>query len=334
MSGALAHVPEDLRRLLRDEDVPTWRPPMLATTSQRPFSDPAWIFEPKLDGVRCLAYRDRDKIRLLSRNRLSLDSTYPELTDALATQRVDRFVIDGEVVAFEGERTSFSRLQRRSAIQNVAAARTSGIPVFYYVFDVLHLDGYAAVDLPLAWRKQLLAESLSFADPLRFTPFELENGEASFKRACERGEEGVVAKRMDTRYTGVRSADWLKLKCVHVQEFVVGGFTAPKGSRVGFGALLVGYYEDGQFVYAGKVGTGYTVAMLLRLREKLQPLIQNRSPFTVGTPREADTTWVAPEMVAQVTFAEWTRDGKLRQPRFEGLRTDKPAADVVREPSG
>ena len=327
----LLGLPAELRGSLHDEPVPDWRTPMLATLTDRRFSDPRWIFEPKFDGERCLAFRNGDQVRLLSRNRQPLNGTYPELVDALAAQPISRFVIDGEVVAFKGRRTSFAHLQGRLGITNPKAARATGIPVFYYIFDLLHLDGKSTTELPLLSRKRLLRKAFQFGDPLRYTPHRVEHGEAAYRAACARGDEGVIAKLADAPYVGRRSPNWLKFKCVRDQEFVIGGYTAPKGSRIGFGALLVGYYDGRDLVYAGKVGTGFDDATLRKLHKRLSAIEQDRSPFTRGLVREAGTHWVQPELVAQVGFTEWTRDGKLRHPRYTGLRTDKDPSDVVRE---
>ncbi|MCW2655690.1 MAG: polymerase LigD ligase subunit [Mycobacterium sp.] len=324
-------LPDELRAALREETVPSWRPPMLATLTDERFSDPRWIFERKLDGMRCLAFRDGDRVRLLSRNRQPLDGTYPEIVEAIAAQDTSRFVIDGEVVAFEGRRTSFARLQGRLGLTDPEQARASGIPVFFYVFDLLHLSGRDTTGLPCIWRKRLLRKALRFSDPLRYTPHRWKEGEAVYRAACARGDEGVIAKRADAPYEGRRSRNWLKFKCVRDQEFVVGGYTAPRGSRVGLGALLVGYYQGGDLVYAGKVGTGFDDATLRSLHERLSGIEQEASPFTRGQVREPGARWVRPELVAQVGFTEWTRDGKLRHPRYTGLRTDKNPGDVVRE---
>jgi DNA ligase D-like protein (predicted ligase) len=324
-------LPGRVRAALHEEPVPDWRAPMLATLTERRFSDPRWIFERKFDGERCLAYRNGDRVRLWSRNRQPLDGTYPELVDALAAQPVSRFVVDGEVVAFDGRRTSFARLQGRLGITNPKQARTTGIPVFYYVFDLLHLDGQCTTALPLLWRKRLLRKAFQFGGPLRYTPHRVEHGEAAYRAACTRGDEGVIAKLADAPYEGRRSANWLKFKCVRDQEFVVGGYTAPKGSRVGLGALLVGYYDGHNLVYAGKVGTGFDEGTLRSLHARLSAIEQNACPFTRGRVREPGTRWVRPELVVQVGFTEWTRDGKLRHPRYTGLRTDKDPRDVVRE---
>jgi ATP-dependent DNA ligase len=250
----IAGLPAKVRALLRDEPVPDWRAPMLATLTAKRFSDPRWIFEPKLDGERCLAFRDGERVRLMSRNRKLLNATYPELVDALAAQDTARLVVDGEIVAFEGRRTSFARLQGRLGITDPKRALATGIPVFYYLFDLLHLDGYATTELPLVWRKRLLRDAVEFHDPLRCTTYCVKEGEAAYRAACARGDEGVIAKLAHSKYVGGRSTNWLKFKCVRDQEFVIGGYTEPKGSRVGLGALLVGYYKGRDLVLAGKVG--------------------------------------------------------------------------------
>lgn len=327
----LAGLPDTVRAALRDEPVPDWRAPTLATLTEKRFSDPGWIFERKFDGMRCLAFRDGDRVRLLSRNRQSLNGTYPELVDALAAQRASRLVVDGEVVAFEGRRTSFARLQGRLGITDPQVARASRIRVYYYLFDLLHLDGKSTIDIPLTWRKSLLRNAIDFSDPLRNTPHRVEDGIAAYRAACQRGDEGVIAKLVDSKYEGRRSPNWLKFKCVRDQEFVVGGYTAPKGSRVGLGALLLGYHDGRDLVYAGKVGTGFDEATLRSLHERLSAIERDAPPFTRGLKHEVGARWVHPELVAQIGFTEWTRDGKLRHPRYQGLRTDKDAGDVVRE---
>jgi bifunctional non-homologous end joining protein LigD len=327
----ITELPDSVRGELRDAAVPDWHSPTLATLTDRRFSDPKWIFERKLDGVRCLAFRDGGQLRLLSRNRLPLNNTYPEIAEALATQEGSRFIVDGEIVAFEGRRTSFARLQGRLGVTDPEEARASGIPVFYYLFDLLHLDGKATTTLPLIWRKRLLRKDFQFRDPLRFTTHRVKDGEAAFAAACRRGDEGVIAKLADAPYEGSRSANWLKFKCSRDQEFVIVGYTGPKGSRVGLGALLLGYHDDGDLVYAGKVGTGFDTATLRNLHQRLSRAEQDTSPVTRGQAREPGAHWVRPTSVAQVAFSEWTRDGKLRHPRYLGLRTDKSPDEVVRE---
>ncbi|HYB38720.1 MAG TPA: non-homologous end-joining DNA ligase [Mycobacterium sp.] len=327
----ITELPDAVHALLRDEAVPDWRAPMLATLTVKRFSDPRWIFESKFDGERCLGFRDGERVRLMSRNRQLLNATYPELVEALGAQGTSRFVVDGEIVAFKGRHTSFARLQGRLGITDPDRARATGIPVFYYLFDLLHLDGKATTALPLIWRKQLLRNAFEFRDPLRYTTHRVKNGEAAYRAACKRGDEGVIAKLADAPYEGRRSTNWLKFKCVRDQEFVIGGYTTPKGSRVGLGALLVGYYEGPDLVYAGKVGTGFDTATLRSLHERLSAIERDTSPFTRGLIRQVGTHWVDPKLIAQVGFTEWTRDGKLRHPRYTGLRTDKNPEQVVRE---
>jgi bifunctional non-homologous end joining protein LigD len=312
--------------------LPDFIPPMLATLTEDRFSDPKWLFERKWDGVRCLAYRTAaGRVRLRTRNDQPLERTYPEIAEAIAAQCDVAAVLDGEVVAFDGRRTSFERLQGRMGLTDPDAARATGIAVYYYVFDVLHLDGHDVRGLPLRDRKRLLRDAVRFADPLRFTTHRNTAGEEEYRKACERGDEGVIAKRADSPYRSGRSGDWLKFKCVRDQELVIGGFTAPKGSRVAFGALLVGYFDGADFVYAGKVGTGFDDATLRDLHTRMQRIEQDSSPFVRGRIRELDVHWIKPQIVAQIGFTEWTRDGLLRHPRYLGLRTDKAAREVVRE---
>ncbi len=297
---------------------------MKAVLSPEPFSGENWIFERKLDGVRCIAVRDGSTVSLLSRNDLSLNGRYPEIARALQDQPQRRFVVDGEVVAFDGAQTSFAKLAQRGQTH---------VPVFFYIFDVLWLDGQDVRALALRTRKRLLRAELRFRDhALRFSAHRNRDGEAFFTEACRKGWEGVVAKRADSRYTAARSRDWLKFKCEQGQELVIGGFTAPKGSRSNFGALLLGYYQGSEFRYAGKVGTGFDTSTLQFLGSRLRQLRQTRAPFVnADAIRERDVTWVKPQLVAQVGFSEWTSGGRLRHPRFLGLRDDKAASEVGRE---
>jgi bifunctional non-homologous end joining protein LigD len=328
----LATLPAEARALLRACPQPEWLPPMLATLTRRRFSSPDWIFERKLDGERCLAFLSGGVVRLRSRNRRRLDGTYPEIVDALGAATGHEVVVDGEVVAVEDGRTSFARLQGRIGITDPVLARRSGIAVSLHLFDLMHLDGHDVTGLPLRLRKSLLRRALHVREPLHLTVHRNAEGERLLDEACRRGWEGLVAKRADSPYTGRRSTDWLKLRCSNRQEMVIGGFTDPRGSRVGFGALLVGHHDDGgRLVYAGKVGTGYDTSTLRGLRGRLDALEQPRSPFLHGEGREAGVHWVRPELVAEVEFTEWTVDGRLRHPRFVGLRDDKPAREVRRE---
>jgi bifunctional non-homologous end joining protein LigD len=304
---------------------------MKAKLSDRPFEDPDWVFERKLDGIRALVRREGDEATLTSRTGKDLTPAYPELVEALAADPAERFLADGEIVAFDGSRTSFERLQGRMGVHDPQLARLTGIPVFLYLFDLLEFDGHDLAGLPLRQRKAALRRALSFAGPVRYTPHRNEHGERFFREACAKGWEGLIAKRADSIYVHGRSGSWLKLKCSFEQELVIGGLTPPQGSRSRFGALLVGYYEDGDLRYAGKVGTGFTQRTLEELGDELEALEQPRSPFARGSGPPRNARWVQPRLVAQIAFGEWTRDGKLRHPRFLGLREDKPPREVVRE---
>ncbi|WP_320777244.1 non-homologous end-joining DNA ligase [Streptomyces sp. CRN 30] len=331
----LKTLPADEQRLLRPA-----RPgaelvsrPMAATlTDRRVFSGGDWIFERKLDGIRALAVREGDDVRLYSRTGNRLDATYPEIVEALAVQdRVD-FTVDGEIVAFSGDRTDFSLLQQRMGLTRRRDVEASPVVVTYYLFDLLGLDGADIRALPLRDRKSLLRRALTYRAPLRFTSHRNKGGSELLSTACDRGWEGLIAKRADSPYQPRRSPDWLKLKCLQGQEFVVGGFTAPSGSRIGFGALLLGYYENGALHYAGRVGTGFDHRTLVILHRYLEELRVPDSPFADrGRIREGTARWVQPCLVAQVSFAEWTRDGMLRHSSFLGLRADKAPEEVVRE---
>jgi DNA ligase D-like protein (predicted ligase) len=304
---------------------------MLATLTERRFSEPDWIYERKLDGERCMTLRRGSSLRLLSRNSKELNETYPELADALSEQDAESFAVDGEIVAFEGRVTSFSRLQQRMQISDPEEARRSGVKVYYYLFDLLYLGGYDTTGVPLRHRKALLRQALRFADPIRFTAHRNEDGEAYYREACRKGWEGIIAKRADSGYAHTRSRDWLKFKCVNQQEFVVGGYTDPQGERVGFGALLIGYYDEDELKYAGKVGTGYDDETLERLSDRLAAIERKTPAFGEEDLPRNGVHWVTPELVAEVGFTEWTDDGKLRHPRFLGLRRDKQARQVKRE---
>jgi DNA ligase D-like protein (predicted ligase) len=314
-------LPDEERGKLLRSPPPEWVEPMKAVLTDERFSSEEWIFERKLDGIRCLAFRRGAEVRLLSRNKLSLNARFPEIASALQAASDVHCVVDGEVVAFSGGKTSFERLQQRGE---------RPVSIFYYIFDLLYVDGHDVRALSTRTRKALLKEAMMFGGPLRNTPHRNRDGEAFYAEACRRGWEGLIAKRVDAPYSGGRSRDWLKFKCSAEQELVIGGFTAPKGTRTELGALLLGYYDSGRLRYAGKVGTGFTEETLRRLSSSLAPLERSSSPFADEV-KERNTTWVEPRLVAQVGFSEWTRDGRLRHPRFLGMREDKAADEVVRE---
>jgi bifunctional non-homologous end joining protein LigD len=279
---------------------PEWIDPMAATLTYERFAGPEWIFERKIDGIRLLAFKRGDDISLWSRNRLP--QNLPHLETAMALLPMRELILDGELTWDGGA---------------------------YHVFDVMWIDGRDVMGLPLAERRDLLARM-----PLR-PPFERVlalDDEKPWERACREGWEGVVAKRRDSTYEQRRSPHWQKMKCEASQELVIGGFTERRGTRVGLGALLVGYFEGADFIFAGKVGTGFDRKLLRELRARLDAIEDAKPPFTraVGLPK-LGAHWVRPEIVAQVAFIEWTRHGKLRHPRFVGLRDDKAAGEVVRE---
>jgi len=286
---------------------PEWLEPMAATLTQERFTGPDWIFERKFDGIRLLAFKRGRDVRLYSRNRLPQNASYPAVVEAIAALPVREAILDGEATGVWGK-----------------AGR-----VAYHVFDVLWLEGHDVTRMPLDERRSLL-EALPLRAPLARVA-EL-TGPEPWTQACAEGWEGVIAKRRDSRYEHRRSPHWLKMKCEATQELVVGGFTDPQGTRVGLGALLVGHFDRDDFVFAGKIGTGFDTKMLIDLRARLDAIEIPKPPFTrsIGLPR-LRAHWVTPQIVVQVAFIEWTVHGKLRHPRLLGVRFDKRARDVVRE---
>lgn len=329
MVDAFEALPPEERDKLKKTSFPGWIDPMLAVLTREYFSRQGWIFEPKLDGERCISYKNGGDLRMLSRNKKILNGGYPDIAAALVKEKHD-FVLDGEVVAFEDGHTSFKKLQGRIGLHDVRATRKN-ISVYYYVFDLLYLDGYDTRRVKLIWRKMLLKEALRLAAPVRFTPHIETEGQKMYRKACSTGEEGVMAKRADAEYVSARSPNWLKFKCSNRQEFVIGGYTPGRGKRAGLlGAILVGYYQDGRLRYAGKVGTGFSDGVLRELAAELERLAQDAPPFAETVP-ERSVTWVEPKLVAEIEFGEWTQYGRLRIPRFQGLRRDKPPHKVVKE---
>jgi len=306
-------------------------PLMLATlTNRRDFGD-GWLLERKFDGERCVARKAGGDVRLESRTGKDLTGTYPEVRTAVAAQRPHDLLLDGEVVAYDGDQTSFSRLQQRLGVTRPTSEQVATWPVVYCVFDLLEVDGEDLTDRPFVERRARLTRTIRSSSALQPTEAWSDDSQRRFAEACQSGWEGLIAKRSDAPYVAGRSKDWLKLKCVWEQEFVVGGYTDPGGSRTDFGALLVGYYEQGSLRYAGKVGTGYTKATLKDLGIRLRQLKTAQPAFADARPIPRGVHWTRPNLVAQIGFAEWTSDGLLRQPRFLGLRDDKSPAEVVRE---
>jgi ATP-dependent DNA ligase len=279
---------------------PDWIEPMAATLTQERFTGPEWTFERKLDGIRLLAFKDGRGVRLMSRTQRPQD--LPRIADAVARLPAREVILDGEV-EWDGSA--------------------------YHVFDVAWLDGRDLTSSPIEERRAVLA-ALPLRTPLHRVP--TMEDEKPWERACRESWEGVIAKRRGSLYEHRRSPHWLKMKCEASQELVVGGFTDPQGKRVGLGALLVGYYDGDELVFAGKVGTGLDSAQLRSLRARLDALELHAPPFTRGhgLPR-LRVHWTRPEIVVQVSFIEWTAHGKLRHPRLLGERTDKEPREVVRE---
>jgi bifunctional non-homologous end joining protein LigD len=282
---------------------PDWVIPMAATLTQERFTGPEWIFERKLDGIRMLAFKTGKDVKLYSRNRLP--QHYPAVAEAIADLPIRNLILDGE------------------ATWDVSSR------IAYHIFDILWLEDRSVMPLPLDDRRALL-KSLPLHAPLAHVP-EITD-DKPWERACNEGWEGVIAKRRTSSYEHRRSPHWLKMKCEATQELVVGGFTDPQGSRVGLGALLVGYFDKNDFVFAGKIGTGFDTKLLLELRAQLEKLEVPKSPFTkaVRLPR-IRAHWARPEIVVQVAFIEWTSHGKLRHPRLLAVRYDKSPREVVRE---
>jgi DNA ligase D-like protein (predicted ligase) len=313
---------------------PSFMVPMLATLTDSYFSEKGWLYEHKFDGVRCLAFKRKGKVRLISRNNKLMNAEYPEIVEALAKQAADNFIIDGEIVALNAKGVSdFQLLQGRMNLKArgkvIAQERT--VKVRLCIFDLMYVEGYTICSIPLLLRKKILKKLLRFNKLLVFSKHKTDDGISYFKYACSHGWEGLIVKRADSEYVHARSANWLKFKCVMEQELVIGGYTTPKGSRSYFGALLVGYYSHGKLMYAGKVGTGYSQAVLEMLGEKLQKLVIKRCPFSNYDESSQGVYWVSPQLVGEFGFAQWTRAGKLRVGRFKGLRKDKSAKQVVKE---
>lgn len=308
---------------------------MLATLEERPFSGKEWLFEIKYDGVRVLAERRGEAVRLLGRSHQDITVRYPELAEALGALPVDRFLIDGEIVALdESGRPSFQRLQARMLLtkpRDVEQAMAA-VPVVGVFFDCLSLDGCDLRRLPLLERKVCLRSFVPLLGLVRYSDHVAEQGEAFFDTASDHRLEGIVAKKASSLYAGGRTNEWIKVKCQRRQEFVIGGYTDPKGSRGYFGALHIGLYDGARLVYVSKVGTGFDDATLQSIWKALQPLARDTSPFDTGAPTGRGHHWVEPKLVSEVRFTDWTEEGGVRHPAFLGLRGDKRPEDCRREP--
>lgn len=330
MNPILENLPEDQKKLLKKKKQPNFFNVMLATLTHNYFYNTDWLYEHKLDGERCIAIKKGNKVILETRNHTSLNISYPDVEKAIA-QIPANVILDGEIVAFKNGLSNFSRLQQRMHARTKEEASKTRIAVYYYIFDIMYLDGYDLTQLPLITRKHILRKVISFKKPLRYTQHTLKASASYFRAICKKGWEGLMVKDKQSTYQSKRSTDWLKFKCVQEQELVIGGYTEPQRSRVGFGALLLGYYKRGKLHYAGKVGTGFDTEALIYLKKKFDALEIKKNPFTNFNDSLKGVHWIKPQLVCEVGFTEWTRDNKLRHPRYLGLRRDKEAKQVTQE---
>lgn len=309
--------------------MPDFVPPQLATLEREPPSGDQWIHELKFDGYRMVCHINRGKATFWSRNGKDWTEKFPNLSRAVKELPVTNAIIDGEVVVVDKKgRSSFQQLQ-----QSWGKGATSFI---YQLFDLIYVDGYSLVKTPLVERKNVLAQLLASVDPkgaLRYSDHIEGNGKAFFEQACKHQIEGIVSKLAVAPYESTRTKSWLKVKCNRRQEFVIAGYTDSKKGFPGFGSLVLGVYEKGKLVYAGRVGTGFSIRQRVELQKKLEQIAQPKMPF-VSLPRDPglrNAHWAKPKLVGEVEFTEWTTDGIIRHPSFQGLREDKKASEVVRE---
>jgi bifunctional non-homologous end joining protein LigD len=323
----------------RKAPIPTAIHPMLATPVDKPFDDPGWIFEIKWDGYRAVAFIDGGKARLVSRNQNDLTHQYPELEELPKLLKTRAAVLDGEIVALDEQgRSSFSLMQQRTGLRSGGrrAAPRADVPIVYYLFDLLYLDGYDLHRVALEDRKAALSEII-VPNPLARYSDHFPNGTALFEAAKQQGLEGILAKRRGSIYEERRSHDWLKIKITHSLECVIGGYTDPEGSREYFGSIVLGLYDPkGQLIHVGQAGSGFDHKTLRQMWELLYQRETNRSPFHGGVDALRKVHWVKPELVAEIKFSEWTHEtgeggSKLRAPVFLGLRDDKDPKECTLE---
>jgi bifunctional non-homologous end joining protein LigD len=313
----------------REAPLPEFIPPQLAPlVSEAPAGDD-WLHELKFDGYRMVCHLQRGKSRFWSRNQKDWTEKFPNLSKALKVLPVTAAILDGEVVVVDkAGRSSFQKLQR--------SMKDGAATFIFQIFDLIYLDGYNLTRVPLRERKALLEDLLSGVDakgPLRYSDHVVGDGDRFFKQACAYGIEGIVSKLADCPYESTRSRSWLKVKCTKRQEFVIAGYTPSKKDFPGFGSLILGVYDKGKLVYSGRVGTGFSIKQRLELQKKLDGIAQPLMPFATKPkdPGLRDAHWAKPQLVGEVEFTEWTEEGSIRHPSFQGLREDKKAKDVVRE---
>ena len=313
----------------RKTSLPEFVPPQLATlVSSAPAGD-VWLHELKFDGYRMICHLHRGNARFWSRNQKDWTEKFPNLSKALKALPVSAAILDGEIVVVDKEgRSSFQKLQQ--------SMKGGAVTFIFQIFDLIYLDGYNLTRVPLRERKALLEELLvgtKAGGPLRYSDHVVGNGAQFFKQACEYGIEGIISKLADSVYESTRSRSWQKVKCNKRQEFVIAGYTPSKKDFPGFGSLILGVYDKGKFIYSGRVGTGFSIKQRLELQKKLDRISQPAMPFATKPkdPGLRDAHWAKPELVGEVEFTEWTEEGSIRHPSFQGLREDKKAKDVVRE---
>ncbi len=299
---------------------PSFKPPMLARLSKKIFSDKGWIFERKFDGIRVLILKKNKRVTVYSRNKKVLNKTFPEMVSWFEKMRVDNFLVDGELVSLKKGLSNFSKLQPRINRKLFDPDSKQNVKETLFLFDILHLNQKKLTSLSVLERKTILKKTIPFNSNIRWTSHRRTNGEAYFNYAKQKGWENILAKKSDSTYLSKRSSNWLKFKCTNEEEMIVCGYTKPQKSRNGFGALLIGYYKQGELQYAGKVGTGFSEVFLNTFSKKLKAIERISSPFKDKKVLVKGAIWVSPKYVCQVGFTEWTRDGKLRHPSFLGLR--------------
>jgi bifunctional non-homologous end joining protein LigD len=317
--------------------MPTEIYPMLATSISDPFDGPDWLFEIKWDGYRAVAFIEKEKVRLISRNQNELTHRYPELKDLAKSVKAKTAILDGEVVALDEQgRPSFSLMQQRTGFRTGGrrGVANAGVSVLYYAFDLLYLDGYDWRKVPLEERKKKLASILTTGDSLRYSDHYENQGKALFEMAREKDLEGILAKRRDSTYQERRSSDWLKIKIRHRIECVIGGYTEPEGSRAHFGSIVLGLYDkQDRLIHVGQAGSGFNQKSLGEIWGMLQKRETKQKPFYGEVEALRKVTWVKPDLVAEIEYAEWTEGAssgsgpKLRAPVFLGLRDDKAPKD-------
>jgi bifunctional non-homologous end joining protein LigD len=313
----------------RKASMPEFVSPELATLTDKPPEGMGWLHELKFDGYRMLCHLSRKQVKFWSRNGKDWSHKFPTVAKVIKELPVSSAILDGEIVAVDSQgHASFQKLQQ--TIGKPGSAFT------FHIFDLLYLDGFILTGVKLRERKELLAQLLATADeksPLRYSDHVEGNGLQFFKQACAYKIEGVVSKHADSLYESTRSKSWLKIKCIMRQEFIIAGYLPSEKGFPGFGALLLGVYENGTLTYAGRVGTGFSIKQRLALKEKLDHFVKASSPFA-ALPKDSalrKAVWTTPKLVGEVAFTEWTSDGFIRHPSFQGLRLDKKPSEVVRE---